>query len=123
MLMWLDDRRDPREYGCPGWEWVTTAEAAIELLKTGEVEAASLDHDLGPTTTGYDVVLWMEENDRWPPHGVFVHSSNTSAGGKMRAAVDLRYPDLARWRTPFATPREQGVQNDFLVKRSMEGIL
>lgn len=120
MLLWLDDRRDPAEYGCQGWTWAKTAEQAIALLATGQVQGASLDHDLGPDLDGHDVILWMEENDGWPPHGVFVHSSNTSAGDKMRLAVDRRYPDLAAFRGPYMTPLEQGVQANYLLRRSLE---
>ena len=44
--------------------WAKTAEEAIDLLKTGKVEYASLDHDLGFGGSGYDVVCWVEENDQ-----------------------------------------------------------
>lgn len=116
MFLWLDDLRDPAEYGCSGWEWVKTAEAAIELLKTGRVLAASLDHDLGGTP-GYAVVLWMEEQDIWPERGVWVHSANVSAREKMLLAVDRQYPELVRLRRPLMTPLEQGVQANYLATR------
>lgn len=48
MNLWLDDVREPHKFGCLGWEWAKTAAEAIELLKTGKVEKASLDHDLAP---------------------------------------------------------------------------
>ena len=48
MKLWLDDIRAPWKFGCIGWTWVKTADEAIELLKTGKVEMASLDHDLQP---------------------------------------------------------------------------
>jgi hypothetical protein len=40
--LWLDDTRQPSR----GFTWAKTAEKAIELLKTGKVNFASLDHDL-----------------------------------------------------------------------------
>ncbi len=45
--LWLDDIRDPLDYGKEGWTWVKTVEEAKSLLLGGEVENASLDHDLG----------------------------------------------------------------------------
>jgi hypothetical protein len=62
--VWLDDRRSP--YPRPEeWVWVRTPAEAIRLLKTGEVNELSLDHDLGlwegdRELTGYDVVTWIE---------------------------------------------------------------
>jgi hypothetical protein len=41
--VWLDDEREAPE----GWVHVRTPEEAIELLRAGEVEELSLDHDLG----------------------------------------------------------------------------
>jgi hypothetical protein len=75
---------------------VKTREAAIELLATGEVKTISLDHDLGsldrePEATGYDVVLWMEEQVATsvfgPPEVITVHSSNSSAAAKMERRI------------------------------------
>ncbi len=42
--IWLDDLRP-----CPRVDWVhvKTAEAAISLIETGDVEFISFDHDLG----------------------------------------------------------------------------
>ncbi len=46
-----------------GWTRVYWPSEAIELLQTGQVTELSLDHDLGDDArgTGYDVVLWVEE--------------------------------------------------------------
>jgi hypothetical protein len=70
----------------------------IELLKTGEVEELSLDHDLaafredGTESTGYDVLLWIEEqvvvHGFEPPRVMRVHSSNSSAHDKMLRAIE-----------------------------------
>lgn len=88
MKVYLDDERTPPE----GWVLVRWPEEAIELLKTGEVEKLSLDHDLGDDDhgTGYDVLLWIEEavvlNGFIPPF-MTVHSANTSARQKMALAI------------------------------------
>lgn len=97
---WLDDIRDPALHGHIGWVWVATADAAIELLASGCVSKASLDHDLtisqtlgypDQEKTGYDVVLWMEKNKVWPPDGVVVHSENPAGRFKMEQAIKNYY--------------------------------
>lgn len=95
LKVFLDDTRQPFE---PGWILVKTPGEAIELLKTGTVEALSLDHDLGifhedgTEETGYDVLLWIEEqvvvNGFVPPAVMKPHSSNSSAHDKMLRAID-----------------------------------
>jgi hypothetical protein len=92
--MWLDDYRDPEKLDQIGWTWVKTAPEAIALLKTGKVKVASLDHDLGlmDCGTGYDVVLFLEENpDYWPEFGVRVHSRNPVAAKRMRTVIERHY--------------------------------
>src|SRR5438309_1594271 len=46
MKLWLDDIRPTPD---DTWTWAKTVPEAIDLLKTGEVTYASLDHDLGDT--------------------------------------------------------------------------
>lgn len=90
MKLWLDDIRPAPE----GWLWVKTAEDAIQVLETGLVTQASLDHDLGlvPGTlikraTGIKVTDFMAEYDIWPSEGVNVHSANPVAAAAMRATI------------------------------------
>ncbi|UXH79991.1 cyclic-phosphate processing receiver domain-containing protein [Roseateles amylovorans] len=52
----------------------------------------SLDHDLGDDQrgTGYDVVLWIEEEvalNGFDPPRIKVHSANSSARAKMEAGI------------------------------------
>jgi hypothetical protein len=88
MKVYLDDERETPE----GWHRVYWPDEAIELLKTGQVEEISLDHDLGDDErgTGYDVVLWIEEavytSDFMPPK-IKVHSANSSARQKMELGI------------------------------------
>ena len=101
MKLWLDDIREPWKHGCIGFEWAKTHDEAIAPLKTGKVTFASLDHDLSEMATigqpargektGYDVVLWMEENDVWPEDGVRVHSMNLAGKARMEAAIRRHY--------------------------------
>ena len=111
MKLWLDDIREPWKFGRLGWTWVKTAKAAIEAFKTGEVEEASLDHDLSEDQmvqggflgkvfedgkgTGYDVVCWLEENPQyWPKGGVVVHSANPAGKERMIKVLDKIYSGL-----------------------------
>lgn len=112
--LWLDDdpKRRPPICGL-AWTWVKTYEEAIEALKSGTVEFASLDHDLADAhyfayhiamqsgqpvdtstckeKTGYDVLLWMEENNVWPKDGVRIHTMNNVRGPIMLDMVRKHY--------------------------------
>lgn len=88
MKVYLDDERTTPE----GWFRVYWPDEAISLLKTGKVTHLSLDHDLGDDDrgTGYDVVLWLEEQvicNGFTPPEVTVHSANSSASVKMRTGI------------------------------------
>jgi len=88
MKVYLDDERATPV----GWKRVYWPEEAIALLKTGEVTEISLDHDLGDDDkgTGYDVVLWIEEqvfNNGFIPPRMKVHSANSSARQKMEQGI------------------------------------
>lgn len=89
MKIYLDDKRKaPDGYVLCYWP-----SEVIELLKKTHCEHLSLDHDLGDDNrgTGYDVLLWIEEQQvlwgRVPPDAISVHSSNPSARLKMEAAI------------------------------------
>jgi hypothetical protein len=74
------------------WHACRRLEEVIELLKAGVVTHLSLDHDLGDDAhgTGYDVVLWIEEQvatTNFQPLEIAIHSANVSARSKMEAAV------------------------------------
>jgi hypothetical protein len=102
MNVWLDDLRDPKDYAPDiKWNWVKTADEAIELLKTGWVRLLSFDHDLdwehyadpnvdGVEKTGYDVAAWVEQQafrKMLPPFEWRVHSANPVGAQKIRAAM------------------------------------
>lgn len=103
--MWLDDRRSPPD---DTWTWAKTAIEAIDLLRTGRVEEASLDHDLGHcdacTTcngytspcgcechySGYFVVSWMRLENVWPKKKPTVHSRNPTGAAKIKSVIEGR---------------------------------
>ena len=88
MKVYLDDERETPQ----GWTRVYWPDEAIKLLKSGQVEEISLDHDLGDDArgTGYDVLLWIEEEvilNSFNPPTIKIHSANESARIKMELAV------------------------------------
>jgi hypothetical protein len=89
--LWLDDFRAPPD---ASWRWVKTVADAIPLIESGDVSRLSLDHDLGEyEPTGYDLVKWMEKNDKWP-QSVDVHSQNPVGAHNMLLAI-RRHFELA----------------------------
>lgn len=89
MKVYLDDERTTPD----GWHRVYWPDEAIELLKTGAVTEIRLAHDLGEDErgTGYDVVLWIEEQvvlHGFAPPAMKVHSADEEAN-----------TDTARWGT------------------------
>ena len=102
--LWLDDNRPAPE----GWVHVTTVHEAIALIKSGQVQKASLDHDLGLCSpcverykqldakparnctcmTGYKLCLWMADNNKWPKEKPTVHSANPVGKFAMEAIIE-----------------------------------
>jgi hypothetical protein len=88
--LWLDDVRPAPA----GFLWAKTAPEAIAYFAQGDVEVASLDHDLGPKSAGdgYDVLCWVEAAmaaKAWYGNlpQIYVHSANPVGRSKMLAAV------------------------------------
>ena len=87
--VFLDDVREAP----PGWVRACWPAEVIDLLKTGQVDALSLDHDLGDDArgTGYDVLVWLEAavctEGFMPPARITVHSANSPARKRMQAAI------------------------------------
>jgi hypothetical protein len=115
--LWLDDVRSAP----PGWLHARTVAEAKELLLKGDVDEASLDHDLGlgpatcaecigrgekdanPTTlvcacrcheqeTGYDLCVWMARLGVWPKRKPVVHSRNVVGAERMRGVIERYFP-------------------------------
>ena len=110
----MDDRR-PAPLG---WVLAKTVEAAKAVLKAGDLEAISLDHDLGacdacvasgaskgdfktPSTTfdnwcphvedGHSLMIWMFNEELAPP-SVSIHSKNPVGHARMRTVLDRFRP-------------------------------
>ncbi|TWT66706.1 cyclic-phosphate processing receiver domain-containing protein [Allorhodopirellula solitaria] len=100
MKIYLDDERTTPD----GYTRVYWPAEAIELLTTGAVTEISLDHDLGGDNrgTGYDVVLWIEEQvalHGFVPPAMKVHSANVSARTKMESGIRA-IEAMVKKRTP-----------------------
>jgi len=90
MKIYLDDERDAPD----GWVRLHWPSDVILVIKSGlEVTHISLDHDLGNDDrgTGYDVILWLEEQvyngTMIAVPELKVHSANSSARIKMEAGI------------------------------------
>lgn len=91
--VFLDDmRKTPK-----GFYRTYTVKETIDILSTEEVDILSLDNDLGEEQEeGYKVMDWIEEqihvNPTFKmPKKIIVHSSNPSAGLRMRKIISRLY--------------------------------
>jgi hypothetical protein len=84
MKLWHDDIREAPD---DTWTVARTNEAALLLLRTGEVTEASLDHDLGFAEDGRELATAMAGQGLIPPV-VNIHSWNPSGAEHM--ALTLR---------------------------------
>lgn len=90
MKLWLDDERPAPK----GWLPIRWPQDMTVVLETNNVEEISLDHDLGDddTGTGYDVLLWIEEQVFTNPSFVLpkvnIHTANPAARIRMEAALE-----------------------------------
>lgn len=98
MKVYLDDERKTPE----GYERTFTVEQTIELIKAndGNVEAVSLDNDLGTGfREGREVMKWIEEqayhNTLQPIPHLLIHSGNSVAVDEMMTA---RFNAWKYWR-------------------------
>jgi hypothetical protein len=90
--VYLDDERSPPRH----WYIVQHVQEMINLLVQYEdfIDEISLDHDLGAfgdSETGYDVLLWIEQevatNKNYRPPKIQIHTANPSAAIKMKLAA------------------------------------
>lgn len=102
MKLWLDDIRLPPD---DTWWHVRTAEDAMALIRTGAVEVASLDHDLGGRlanvgkdmynylqATGFQLVLQMQLENVYPKSSITIHSSNLQGAFNMQRVLSQFVP-------------------------------
>ena len=74
--------------------FTTTPAEAISYLQKEKFDYLFLDHDLGGTTyaesnenSGYAVAKWLEENPKYKPTYIILHSLNPQGVANMKAAL------------------------------------
>lgn len=109
--VWLDD--EPEKRRCPdGFIHVDNIDDIKTMLLAGEVDQLSLDHDLGVchscalkmsrglmpdgagcehAPTGYDLVVWMADTNRWPRRMPIVHSRNPVGRQAMESIIGRHF--------------------------------
>jgi hypothetical protein len=90
LKIWLDDERNPEDFGANGYYWAKSYDRATTLLAAGVVDEISLDHDLGEGKDGYDVASFiekgvMEEKFRMPVW--HIHSANPVGRNRIEMAM------------------------------------
>lgn len=130
MKLWLDDcRKPPFGYDL----WAKTADEAIAYLEYyGDlITHCSLDHDLADEhfmsgnnymsdyldrekykeKTGYEVIVWMVQHDKWVPD-ITVHTMNPTGGKDMINLLIGRAPDGVKFRRgmPYSDDVAPGVE-------------
>ena len=92
MKIILDDRRyvpDSSPYNV-----VRTYADCVELLRLfRKVSYISLDYNLGSVKTGYDVLVYMKENDIQVKH-INIHSNHILGVPKMQAYAWEHFPGV-----------------------------
>lgn len=104
LRVWLDDLRPAPA----GWYWALTAEEVVDVLRSELVEDLSLDHDLGRSYSGYDVIKWLAHQREvngfnfWPLNRPTVHSSNPVGRVNIESVIE-RYGeyDENTWASRF----------------------
>lgn len=97
MKIWLDDLRDPKDYGHPDATWVKSAQGIWSLYMnlqvkgtTNDVTEIHFDNDLGPGYDGYYVFTRLESiiaaGGFKGLKTIYVHTSNPAAAQKFMLA-------------------------------------
>ena len=99
MRVWLDDLRDPADYGFPDALWLKNSEEFKAFMNNRakpyrRVENWHFDNDLGEKIEGYHCFMILEEKIIFGKMlipdkvNVFVHTSNPSAASKFMGAAE-----------------------------------
>uniref|UniRef100_A0AAU7PJL7 Cyclic-phosphate processing Receiver domain-containing protein n=1 Tax=Salmonella phage SalP219 TaxID=3158864 RepID=A0AAU7PJL7_9CAUD len=100
MIVWLDDLRDPIQYGVPEALWIKNSQDFMKFLNSPSKHYRyatewHFDNDLGEQSEsdGYSCFLALEEKIVFgkilrDKVKIFVHTSNPSAGHKFMLAKD-----------------------------------
>ena len=107
--LFVDDLRDPKEYGLDDAVWVKSYGEAVDRLKTGNVSWISFDHDLGEGKSGYDVAKYIEESvheGNMPCPEWQIHSANPTG----RKNIERAMKSAERFKMKTASKSEEEVE-------------
>ena len=101
-ILLIDDLRDlrvlaPRYVGNQSYEGRTARnyEDGVQALQEGGWDLLLLDHDLGdprqPEKTGYDIMVFLEENQELLPGKIACVSSNPVGRARINQVIDKLY--------------------------------
>ena len=100
MKIILDDRRSFPDgpYNC-----VRTYEECVEMIRLfRKISFISLDYDLGSGKTGYDVLVYMVENDIEIKH-INIHSDHSVGVPKMQEYTRKHFPNTELTFNPLVS--------------------
>jgi hypothetical protein len=63
----------------------------VTALVSEKWDKLYLDHDLGETKTGYDVMCWLEINPKCLPREIILVTSNPVGRQRMQMVIDKLY--------------------------------
>lgn len=91
MKIFLDDIREVSEE--LGYKVVRDYDSCIVWIRASRniLEFVSLDYSLGSDKTGYDVLVYMVENNIYPKH-INIHSDHPEGVPKMKKYVEEYFP-------------------------------
>ena len=92
MKLFVDDLRPFPD----GEEWICCRdyEEAVWQLSVHDFEYVSLDFHLGYGESGLDILVWMRNNRKVPPH-INIHSSHPWGRRRMREFCEENFPGTA----------------------------
>lgn len=99
MKIILDDRRYVPSNS--PYNVVRNYEDCVEMIRLfRRISFISLDYDLGEGKTGYDVLVYMAENDIEVKH-INIHSDHSVGVPKMWEYVQKHFPDVSLTFNPL----------------------
>lgn len=90
MNVYMDDVRPGPDIFDEDWDkWVVVRSVENVKILLNLIDDLSLDHDMGDNhETGYDLVKWMAENQKWPEGITTIHSQHPVGAQQMKGVID-----------------------------------
>ena len=88
MRLWFDIKRPAPK----GWTLVQDYQECCSLLATKEVTYFSFDDKFKDGKTGYDIILWMLDNQIFPQQLIQIHTLNPVSRCNMHQILSRHAP-------------------------------